>query len=242
MNSRFLILMALLGLPSLGYGQNPFGLLHDGHHIVSVGIHANPSLNANADYLFAFEQKDGTFQRFGLMTQANFPLFSQQGIDFDFRIGAGALVGIASNFKALMLLTWNFSRTADVNGQYFHTGLKIDVLPGYYGTNWAFAPHLSLTYQPFIHIEHSEYAKQAFQNLYPSGSGSFTAPKNGWFYQTHLMIQTGVSVAYFQSTWSLNLTAGFQHQPNRFGLLLFPDLGMLPFYGGLNFGYSIVAP
>jgi len=138
--------------------------------------------------------------------------------------------------------TWNFSRTADVNGQYFHTGLKIDVLPGYYGTNWAFAPHLSLSYQPFIHIEHSEYAKQAFQNLYPSGSGSFTAPKNGWFYQTHLMIQTGVSVAYFQSTWSLNLTAGFQHQPNRFGLLLFPDLGMLPFYGGLNFGYSIVAP
>lgn len=219
--------------------QNFFGLLNNGSHVVSAGVNANPHLNANADYLYAFEEREGTFQRFGIITQANFPIFSQNGFDFDFRIGAGTLIHISGHFKALTGISCNLSKTVDLNGRYFHSGFRIDLLPGYYGKNWAFAPHLSLNYQPFINIKHSDYAKKAFQDLYPSANGQFNSPKDGWFYQNNLTFQTGIGVAYSQPKWHLNLTAGFQHQPNKLGLIALPDIGILPFYGGLNFGYSI---
>jgi hypothetical protein len=234
-----LIIPLLLLFQLSAKAQNFFGLLNNGQHILSAGVNANPHLNANADYLYAFEEREGTFQRFGIITQANFPIFSQKGFDFDFRIGTGALIGFSNQFKALTGVTWNLSRTADLNGRYFHSGFKIDFLPGYYVNNWVFAPHLSLNYQPFIRIKHSDYAKNTFQNLYPNGNGQYTSPKDGWFTQNNLTFQTGISIAYFQPKWHLNMTAGFQHQPNRLGLIALPDIGIMPFYGGLNFGYSI---
>lgn len=219
--------------------QNLFGLLNDGQPIMSAGINANPNLNANADYLFAFEQREGTVQRFGIITQANFPLFSQKGFDFDFRFGVGALLSFSDKFKTLAGVSWNFSRTADLNGRYFHSGFKIDLLPGYYGSQWVFAPHLSLNYQPWINIKHSDYAINAFMDLYPNNNGQFSAPKDGWFIQNNLTLQTGIGVTYFQPNWHVNLTAGFRHQPNRLGLIALPDIGIMPFYGGINFGYSL---
>lgn len=219
--------------------QNLFSLLNDGQHTISAGVNANPNLNANGDYIYSFEERQGTFQRFGILTQVNFPLFSQKGFDFDFRIGAGTLIKISSQFKALAGITCALSRTEDLNGRYFHSGFKLDLSPGYYGKNWAFAPHLSLNYQPLINIKHSDYAKKAFQDLYPISNGQFNSPKDGWFYQDNLTFQTGIGVAYFQPNWHLNLTAGFQYQPNKLGLISLPDIGIMPFYGGLNFGYSL---
>jgi hypothetical protein len=240
MNKNILLLVYFCGLGSIGYGQNFLGLLQSGSQTVSAGVNAAPHLNMNFDYLFAFEQKQGTLQRWGVLTQIHFPLFSQKDWDFDLRIGAGALLSFSNHLKTIAGLSWNLSRTADLNGRYFHSGWKIDVFPGYYGSKWVCAPHLSLNYQPLLHIKHSEYAKQAFQDLYPQNSGRFTSPKDGWFTAPNLILQTGIGVAYFQPRWRLDLTAGFQYQPNRFGLINLPDIGILPFYGGLNFGYSIV--
>ncbi len=219
--------------------QNYFGLLHGGGQVLSAGVNANPNLNTNADYLFGFGNEGKTLERYGIIAQANFPIFSQKGFDFDFRVGAGALVAFSEKFKSIAGLSWNFSRTADLNGRYVHSGFKIDLLPGYYGSKWAFAPHLAFNYQPWIHIKHSDYAIKAFEDLYPNGNGQYKAPKNGWFYQNHITLQTGVGVAYFQPNWHINLTAGFQYQPNRLGLTTFPDVGMMPFYGGVNVGYAL---
>ncbi len=239
MKHRIIFLLLVISLPKIVCGQNLFGLLNDGKQILSAGINANPNLNANADYLFALAPQEATFQRFGIITQINFPIFSQKGFDFDFRVGAAALLSISNRFKSLTGLTWNLSRTEVLNGKYFHSGFKIDFLPGYYGMQWVFAPHFSCNYQPFINIKHSDYARNAFQDLYPNGNGRFNAPQDGWFYQNHVMLQIGIGVAYFQPKWHLNVTAGFQHQPNRLGLITLPDIGIMPFYGGLNFGYSI---
>lgn len=223
------------------YAQNYFGLLNEGSHIISIGSNANPHLNANTDYFYGFDNSQDKFiERYGFLAQANFPIFSQRGFDFDLRLGAGALVFFSDKFKSIAGLSWNFSRTEDLNGRYFHSGFKIDILPGYYGSKWIFAPHLSLNYQPWINIKHSEYAINAFQDLYPNNNGQYTAPKDGWFYQNHITFQTGIGVAYFQPHWHLNLTAGFQHQPNRLGIVALPDIGIMPFYGGVNFGYSII--
>jgi hypothetical protein len=91
-----LIIPLLLLFQLSAKAQNFFGLLNNGQHILSAGVNANPHLNANADYLYAFEEREGTFQRFGIIIQANFPIFSQKGFDFDFRIGAGALIGFSN--------------------------------------------------------------------------------------------------------------------------------------------------
>jgi hypothetical protein len=233
------ILVILSLVSSFANAQNYFGLLNKGSHIISVGVNANPDLNSNADYLFNFDGQSKIIDRCGFIVQANFPLFAQKGIDFDLRIGAGALVAFSNKFKSIAGLSWNFSRTEDLNGRYFHSGFKIDYLPGYYGSKWVFAPHFALNYQPWINIRHSEYATNTFQDLYPNNDGQFNAPKNGWFYQNNITLQSGIGIAYFQPTWHLNLTTGFQHQPNRVGIISLPDIGIMPFYGGLNFGYSI---
>ena len=239
MKKALLILTLLFLTISFTNAQNYFGLLHGGGQVFSAGVNANPNLNANADYLFGFGNEGKTIERYGIIAQGNFPIFSQKGFDFDFRLGAGALIAFSDKFKSIVGLIWNISQTNDLNGRYFHSGFKIDLLPGYYGSKWVFAPHLALNYQPWIHIKHSKYAINAFKDLYPNGNGQYKAPKNGWFYQNNITLQTGVGVAYFKPNWHINLTAGFQHQPNRLGLIAFPDIGIMPFYGGVNFGYII---
>lgn len=235
---KFLFLLLLL-IQLSAKAQNFFSLLGEGDHILTAGLQANPHLNFNADYFFVNKMKEGTFERFGIITQATFPLFSQKGFDFDFQIGAGALLHVSNRFKALTGFTWNLSKTADLNGKYLHSGFKLDMLPGYFSGKWMFAPHFSFSYQPFIHIKHSDYAKKAFSDLYPNANGKYNTPRDGWFYQNNLTLQTGFGIAYLQPKWHLNFTAGFQHQPNRLGLIALPDVGIMPFYGGINFGYSL---
>lgn len=239
MNKIAIVFLLFLFGALVTTAQNYFGLLNEGKQIISAGINANPHLNANADYLFGFDNQSSFIERYGIIAQANFPIFSQKGFDFDLRLGAGALLNFAGNFKAISGLSWNISRTSDINGRYLHSGFKLEILPGYYGKKWAFAPHLSFNYQPWINIKHSEYAINAFQDLYPNNNGQYKAPKDGWFYQNNFTLQTGFGIAFFQPKWHLNLTAGFQHQPNRLGVIALPDIGIMPFYGGLNFGYSL---
>ena len=239
MKQLFFSLAFLILSINFAQSQNYFGLLHESGQVLSAGVNANPNLNANADYLFGFGNEGKTLEHYGIIAQANFPIFSQKGFDFDFRLGAGALVAFSDKFKSIAGLSWNFSRTADLNGRYVHSGFKIDLLPGYYGSKWVFAPHLAFNYQPWIHIKHSDYAIKAFEDLYPNSNGQYKAPKNGWFYQNHITLQTGIGAAYYQPNWHINLTAGFQYQPNRLGIMTLPDIGIMPFYGGLNFGYSI---
>lgn len=240
MKIKLLIFIVFVWSSALVHAQNYFDLLNDGRHNIAVGVNASPQLNANADYFFGFENQGKLIDRYGVVAQANFPLFSQKGFDFDFRLGAGALLSFSGKFKSIAGLSWNFSRTEDLNGRYFHSGFKIDILPGYFGSKWVLAPHLSLNYQPWINIQHSEYAIKAFQDLYPNSQGEFNAPKDGWFYKNNITLQAGIGITYFQPTWHINLTAGFQHQPNRLGIIALPDIGIMPFYGGLNFGYSIL--
>lgn len=239
MKTKIIVLIIIFITFQRTHAQNYLGLLHESSQVLSAGVNANPNLNANADYLFGFGNEGKTIERYGIIAQANFPIFSQKGFDFDFRVGAGALVAFSEKFKSIVGLSWNFSRTADLSGRYVHSGFKIDLLPGYYGNKWVFAPHLAFNYQPWINIKHSDYAIKAFEDLYPNGNGQYKAPKDGWFYQNHFTLQTGVGVAYFKPNWHINLTAGFQHQPNMLGVVALPDIGIMPFYGGVNVGYVI---
>jgi len=239
MKKNVIVLIISLFIVKASQAQHFFGLLIEGKQMVSGGVNANPNLNFNAGYLLAFESEQSRVERLGIISQANFPLFSQKGFDFDLGIGGGTLLNVTKRFKTLAGLSWNFSRTADLNGRYYHSGFKIDLLPGYYRSKWVFAPHVTLNYQPWINIKHSDYVKQAFHDLYPNGNGQYHAPKDGWFYQNNITFQTGIGIVYYQPKWYLGLTTGFQHQPNRIGLISLPDIGIMPFYGEFVFGHSI---
>ncbi len=240
MRIKIILAIFTLFIVNITNAQNYHGLLNESRHLVSVGVNANPNINANIDYLFGYEPQNKTIEQYGFVAQANFPFFSQKGFDFDFRIGAGALLKFIGRFKTITGVSLNLSRTEDINGRYFHSGFKIDLFPGYYDKKWVYATHLAINYQPWINIKHNEYAVQAFEDLYPNRNGQFNAPKNGWFYQNNIILQMGFNLVYFQPKWYLNLTAGLQHQPNRLGLFALPDIGIMPFYAGLNFGYSII--
>lgn len=239
MKSSILTALLFLLLTEVATAQNYFGLLNDSNSIVSAGVNANPNLNMNADYLFSFNTPHSFFEEYGFVAHVNFPLFSQKGFDFDVKLGVGTLLKISDKFKSLSGITWGISRTANLNGKYVHSGFKLDLPPGYYGNRWAFTPHISVNYQPVIHIKHSDNAIRAFYDIYPNGIGQFSSPKNGWFYQNNLTLQTGFGIAYYKPRWHINLTAGFQYQPNKLGLVALPDIGILPFYGSVNVGYSL---
>ncbi len=234
----FLFIVGALGTQA----QNYLALMSEGKQIISMGINASPHLNANADYFLLSRNMGKSIERYCIVAQVNFPVFSQKGFDFDLRIGAGFLLNISHQIKTLAGMSWNFSRTEDVNGRYLHSGFKTEILPGYYSQHWALAAHFSMDAQPWIHIKHSTSASMAFQNLYPDYSGDFKAPKMGWFWQNSLTWQTGMAWAYFNSQWNFNVKAGYQHLPNQLGLEAFPDIGILPFYGSVNVGFTIQHP
>lgn len=149
------------------------------------------------------------------------------------------LLASTPELRAISGISWNLSRTADINGRYIHAGFKLGFFLGYYGKEWVIASHLAAGYQPWTYIKHSAYVIEAFQDLCPGRAGPFSDPGNGWFYQNYLLLRTGPAVAYFQSKWHLHPTAGLQQQPDRVGLVSLPDIGIMPIYGGVNFGYSI---
>ena len=236
---RLCILLWLLVSHTATVAQNYFGLLNSPNQVISAGLSANPHLNANADYMYLPENSGSPVERYGILLQANLPLFSQEGFDYDIRLGAGALIKLSGQYKTIAGVTWNFSRTEDIAGRFFHSGFKIDLFPGYYMANWVFAPHLALDYQPWIHIRHKQYATDAFADLYSDSNGKYRSPKSGWFYQSNLNMMTGLAVAYYQPHWHVALSGGFQHRPNETGLVALPDIGIMPFYSKLNFGYAL---
>ena len=237
MMKRLFLLIALTGLGNCGFAQNFLGLVQEGRHNVSLGVNANPILNLNADYLLQTNTDKKLLKRYAWIGHVNLPLFTQEKMDFDVKLGAVGLFQFSERLKMVSGLTWGFSRTEDINGRYLNSGFKMDLLPGYYGKKWVFAPHLSVNYQPWINIKHLEYARQAFEDLYPNGSGAFKSPKDGWFYQNSLSFQTGLGIAFTQPCWQVNMTGGFQYQPNSLGFISFPDLGIMPFYFGVNLMY-----
>ncbi len=239
MKNLVLIGLAGLCLHAPVAGQNYTGLLNDAAHMVSAGLNADPGLNVHADYFAGIQTNRALVPRLCLISRVNFPIFAQKWLNFDFQLGVGCLWNFDERWMALSGLSWHFSRTEDVTGRYLHSGFKLDLYPGYRRGLWAVFPHLGLQYQPWIHLKAGDYARQAFQDLYPDGGEPAYGPKTGWYYQNHFVFQSGLGFGYFPSRWQVNLCAGFQHTFNRLGIVTFPDVGVMPFYGTVNFGYVL---
>lgn len=237
MKSLFCILMlALWGCMTFAvYAQHYMGALLPGAGIVGIGLHAEPALSIQADYAHRFDGLQLAGNPVGFVAAVNVPLFGTHGLDFDLRLGAGSLLPVVGKFKVVTGVAWSLSRTADLNGKYLSSGLKVDLYPGLYGRRWVGALHFGSHWRPVVHIAHSEYARQAFQDRYPTGaSGSFDGPQDGWFRQNAFIQQLGLAVAWRKDTWGMQLHTGFQYIPNKVGLVFLPDVGLMPVYGSLQ--------
>lgn len=239
MNSqlRFLILSTLL-FAKTAEAQFDNGLMQQTPHNLSVGAQASPHLSAVVSYLYNSRVQLPLFDKTGFTTQLRLPLFSQSGTDISWNGGVVGISGISGKFKLRTGLVWELGRSSDLNGNYLLSGFKLDLLPGFYSEKWIMGVHLSVNYLPWIHIRHSDYAKEAFHDLYPSGSGTYMGPKDGWFIQQNLLLQTGIGMTYLHRNWNLQLVGGLQLQPNQIGVFSLPDIGIMPFYGGMTFGYA----
>lgn len=234
---RFLVIVSLLSANRL-HAQYDNGLLQQKPHNVSIGAQTSPHLSGVVSYLYNSRMHTERISKIGFTTQLRIPLFSQSGSDISWNSGVVGLSGISGKFKLRTGLAWELGRSSDLNGNYLLSGFKLDLLPGFYGEKWILGVHLSVNYLPWIHIRHSDYSKEAFHDLYPSGSGTYSGPKDGWFVQQNLLLQTGVGMTYLHKNWNLQFVGGLQLQPNQIGIFSLPDIGIMPFYGGITFGYA----
>lgn len=228
-----LMLSGVLGAKAQDY----FGMLNGGTHYAYAGVSAAPALMAQTGYAWSGVQLKG--KPLWLTAGLTLPLFSQKGIDAELHVGAGYRFSLAGKWSLISGLSWNLMRSEDINGRYLCSGFKLDLMPGYSRTHWMVAPHMAFDYRPWLHITHSNYAKEAYTDLYPTGSGTYTAPRDGWFVQNNFSLQFGGAVAYMRTQWNINLKAGFNWQPNKLGIVALPDIGIMPFYGSVNFGYKL---
>lgn len=220
--------------------QNSPVLLSGLKSYIGFGISANPILNASIDYGHQMPKLKIKNNPVSLLTQFSAPLFTKKGFDYDLTVGLGSVIEMKKHFKVLTSMSIPFSRTSDLNATYYNVAFKVDLYPGYCTDRWMIASHLSWQYVPNVHIKNKDYAKESFEDLYTQGTpGRYNKPQDGWFWQNGHILRAGVSLCYVQQKWNINLTGGFQYAYNKLGIVMFPDIGLMPFYGWLNFAHAL---
>jgi len=231
----YIVLIFLISLFK-AESQNHFGTLHQGNHYNNFGIMANPHLVFNTDYRASLPNVRLFGQKINFILTFSVPLFTSNWFDIDGRLSSSYLIDITGDFKTIIGLSYNLSRSEDINGSYYTFGRKVDLYPGYFGDTWVFAPHFSVDYRPLVYIKHKANAIEAFEDLYPNSKGKYNAPKDGLYYQTLFIWQFGLTAIHRTPERNINITGGFQYMPNKLDIISFPELGILPIYGGINVG------
>ncbi|MCU0391858.1 MAG: hypothetical protein MUE81_12130 [Thermoflexibacter sp.] len=234
-----IFIFSLSFLALISQAQNHFGLLQNARQTAQVQFTANPALSMGFDYLMRVEKVKIKGKPIGIGASLAFPLFSQSQLDIDVSLGASYLAEIKNNWHILSRLKYGFYHTEDINGRFFNHGLRLDLYPMYRKKTWAFAGHLALDYRPFVHITHKEYAKKAFQDLYPNNDGNYAMPQSGWFSQNLLFVNYGIAITYTKEKWNVNFTIDYARSLAKLGNVFMPDIGIIPFSANLGIGYRL---
>jgi hypothetical protein len=233
--STFICFVAAITL----HAQEFNSVLYEPGQFAQMGISASPQLNVQLGYATSFKNIQLKKHPVTFVSYVNLPLFSQQRLDIDLHVGAGSLFMFTKKFKMISGFSADVYRTENLNGRFVNSGFRLQLLPGYYGDTWIFAAHIVFDYRPWVNLKHSDYAKQAFQDLYSPNDVRYTSPHNGWHYQSYTTLQSGISVTRKQKLWSISFTAGYLQNFNKVGVSMLTDIGIMPFYGGLSVGRNL---
>ncbi|MDX2284554.1 MAG: hypothetical protein NW241_10340 [Bacteroidia bacterium] len=227
-------LAAALLLPAgAAQAQYEMGLLLEAPHSAQIQMTAAPHLALSAQYLRASERLRAGGSPLGIGVSASLPLSALRGFDLDVSAGIAHRWMPHPAWQMLSSLRYGLSATRDLNGQFVHHGLRMDLCPGRYGRRWMLAAHLSLDYRPFVHIRHSAYAQQAFEGLPQDG------PQDGWYTQHLLFSQYGLCAAYRRGRWNAHAGLDYRRAHAQLGRIVLPDIGILPFSGSLGLGFAL---
>jgi len=170
------------------------------------------------------------------------PLFLLKEFD-SFRFGLGGSVKWVKRgrFGFVSGLFTSISTNENVNGNSISWNFKLNILPGYYSENWFLA--LDLAWKPTIatNIKHSNYVKAAFKERYPDDTLKYAmiyGPKDGWYYTPANRLMAGMLAGYtISGSYSIYINGGINYTPNNFGILMFGDIGVIPYYLKLGMVY-----
>lgn len=223
------LISVLLIISCYTFSQSYDVLNYENKHIVSMGVSANPEMNVSVDYMF--HKTETNHLDFAYTAGINIPTSTSYKFDFDVHAGIASKIYTKNRWGIIGGINWENSFTADLNGDYFTTGLSCDILPGYFGKNWTITPHLGIRYMPFIHIKQSSYPLEAFDDL---DSQVNYEKHDGWFTQTNLISKMGLNIGRNFQFGTIQLMFGYQHIYNKLSLIALSDIGIMPFYGSVN--------
>lgn len=242
MSTKIKILLTICSLFAVNKlsSQNHFGILMDASHTVQFAVEANPIANLKIDYLYKCKDVKLFNQPIGIGGSISIPPFAfQEGFDINYSLGASTLIPIKSKFKLLSTANLNFYHISDLSASYFSYGPQLDLFPGFYQENWAFALHFSFDYRPFVRIKHKAFSSSAFEDLYHSTTGIYTKPLDGWFFQNHHFGNYGIAIVHKKEKFNINFTLDYSCPLTELGFKIIPELGMLPFSSTIGFSYNL---
>ncbi len=170
------------------------------------------------------------------------PLFLLKEFD-SFQFGFGGSVKLVERGKYGLVggLFTSIATNENVNGNFIAWGFKLNFLPGFYSENW-FAV-FDFAWKPTLltHITHSNYVKDSFKDRYPTGIWAdemIDGPKDGWYSTPANRLMAGILAGYtISKSYTIYINGGINYTPNDFGIFMFGDIGIIPYYLKLGMVY-----
>jgi len=167
------------------------------------------------------------------------PLYLFSGIDaFEFTLGAASEIPLHGRFGVTLALATSLATTENTLGRLVAWGLELAVLPGFFAERWFVA--LNLAWRPTLatRIEHSDYARDAFDDRYPEGTPSAeqtAGPRDGWYgFPVHRWVVGLVGGYSFGRRVTLYSGGGIDAMAQDPGYFSYPAIGVLPIYAQLG--------
>jgi hypothetical protein len=110
-------------------------------------------------------------------------------------------------------------------------GLELRAAPGYHADAWSAAADLGWQGTLLSHIEHSEAARESFDERYPDGTPGANGPSDGWYRSTAHRLRIGFAGSRrLTRGMTLQVTAGSLFSLQRQGILVGFAHGQVPVY------------
>jgi len=228
MLKKLLVIGLFALLSSTAQAQIYFGANNISKHSVtfhSMGFVAG--INYNYKWSNKWLNRD-----LSLQLELDAPVFLLTDLDsWLFEASLGAMLLKESDWNAGLYYAASSATANNILGSHFSKSSSLTVQPGYYRSNWFVAADLRLSVTEFVYIQHSDRQKDFYSDI-PNSSASNTSLLRF----PNVRYLTGAIAAYTSASgkWTFIGSAGALFVPQAQGIMLFPEINLLPFYFTLD--------
>lgn len=226
---RMLFIVALCG-PAVAEARptaQPLDLPDDQ---VALEVAAAPSLGIEASYGRRLRLPG----RGLLVPGASFGLpvaAARDGRTYDAALGVSWVAPLWRGLGITGVVSFTLASARNPNADLVGLGLDLSLAPGWYAARWFVAAELGWAPNYALHVKHRAALAATFSDRYPDGHAG-DGPRDGWYRGTANRLRAGLQAGVaIRRRVSLYAGAGFSHSPGELGVVVFPDVGLLPFFG-----------